>query len=206
METVGKILKNTRINKKLTLANVEKSTKIRQKNLEAVENEDWDKFSSKTYINGIVRQYSKYLELNEEKMAAFFRREYEKTEDINFKTKIKEKYLTPQTKTAFRLSLIFIFIAFFLYFGYQLKQFFTPPHLEIITPKESRFKKMERVSLIGKTDKETTIYVNGERIFLKKDNTFETYVPLFQEKNPIYIEAVGANGKKTTISKIFIRE
>lgn len=206
METVGKILKNTRLNKKLTLAIIEKSTKIRQKNLEAVENEDWDKFSSKTYINGIVRQYAKYLGLNEEKIAAFFRREYEKTEDMSFKTKIKEKYLTPQAKNAFRFSLFVIFIAFFLYFGYQLKLFFTPPRLEIITPKETNFIKIDRVPLIGKTDKETTIYVNGERIFLKKDNTFETYVPLFHEKNPLYIEAVGANGKKTTISKIFIRE
>lgn len=206
METVGKILKNTRINKKLTLLQAEKFTKIRQKNLEAVENEDWNKFSSKTYINGIIRQYAKYLGLDEEKMAAFFRREYEKTEDVKFKTKIKDRYLTPQTKTAFRYTLFALFSFFILYFGYQLKLFFTPPLLEIITPKETIFKNMERVTLIGKTDKDTTIYVNGERIFLKKDNTFETYVPLFQEKNPVYVEAVGANGKKTTISKIYVRE
>ncbi len=206
MLTVGEILKRERLNKKLTIVDIEKATKIRKKNLEAVENEDWKVFSSKTYIIGIIKTYAKFLNLKEDKLVAFFRREYEKKEDLKFNEGIKNNYLIPQIRKFFQKTISLIFIIFVLFFFYQIKLYLTPPNLEIIQPKETLFKNQDKITLIGKTDKETIINVNNERVYLKNDNTFETTISLYNEKNPVIIEAVGANGKKTTISKVYIKK
>lgn len=206
MTDIGKMLKKERESQKITLDDIEKTTKIRKKNLEYIEKDDWDKFSSKTYIVGIIKQYAKVLSLDEEKVIAFFRREYERKEDVHFKSKITEKYLTPQTKKIFRIGLVIIFLLFAGYFSYQLNLLFTPPKLQITSPTKTEFYNVDRIPLKGKTDKDTTINVNGERIYLKEDNTFETYIPLFNELNPVRIEAIGANGKKTFVEKIYIKK
>lgn len=203
MLTIGEILMKERKERNITLEELEKITKIRKKNLEAVEKNDWKKFPSKTYIVGIIKTYGKFLNLNEDKLIAFFRRQYEKKEDIRFKERISKTHLTPQTKKIFKLSILLIFFLFFLYFGYQLIVYFSPPKVEIISPKGTVFKREEKIKLIGKTEKEAMVNINGERVYQNKDNIFETIIPLINLKNEVVIEVTGANGRKTIIKKIF---
>jgi len=203
MLTIGEILIRERRKRDLTLEQVEKATKIRKKNLEAVEKNDWKNFSSKTYIVGIIKIYGRFLDLNENKLIAFFRRQYEKREEIKFKEKINKTHLTPQTKKIFKLSIVLIFLLFFSYFGYQLIIYFSPPKVEIISPRESVFKGEEKIKLIGRTEKEAIVNVNGERVYQNKDNVFETTISLVNPQNEVVIEVIGANGRKTIIKKTF---
>lgn len=205
MLTVGEILKKERNNKNITLEEIEKATKIRKKNLENIEKSNWEAFSSKTYIIGVIKNYANFLDLKEEKLVAFFRREYEKKEEVKFNEGIKDNYLVPQTIRVFRFFLFIIALFFIIYFAYQIKIFFTPPLLEILSPKENQFKNTDKILLIGKTDKDTIINVNNDRVLLKSNNTFEVEIPLYNQKNPVIIEATGPNGKKTTINKIYER-
>ncbi len=203
MLTIGEILLREREEKNLTLEEIEKKTKIRKKNLEAVEKSDWKKFPSKTYIIGIIKTYGKFLSLNEDKLIAFFRRQYEKNEEIKFKERVNKTHLTPETKKIFKISVCFILLIFSLYFGHQLVVYFSPPKVEIISPKETVFKRESKIKLIGKTEKEAIITVNGERAYQNKDNVFEITIPLFKQRNEVVIEVIGANGRKTIIKKIF---
>ena len=81
MLTTGQILKKERERLGLTLENVEKATKIRKKSLIDIENGDFKKFASKTYVLGIIRSYGDFLNLDAFKLAAFFWREYERTDE-----------------------------------------------------------------------------------------------------------------------------
>lgn len=203
MLTIGEILIRERKDRNLTLEEIEKKTKIRKKNLEAIESNNWKKFPSKTYIIGVIKSYAKFLNLDEDKLIAFFRRQYEKKEEIRFKERVSKTYFTPQTKKLLKISIFFILLVFSLYFGYQLIVYFSPPKVEILSPKESVFKREERIKLIGKTEKEAIVNINGERVYQNKDNTFETIIPLINPKNEVIIEVTGANGRKTIIKKIF---
>jgi len=203
MVTIGEILIRERRKRGLTLEQVEKATKIRKKNLEAVEKNDWKNFSSKTYIIGIIKTYGKFLGLNQDKLIAFFRRQYEKKEEIKFKERINKTHLTPQSKKFFKLSILLIFLLFSLYFGYQLIIYFSPPKVEIISPKEVIFKREEKIKLIGRTEKEAIVHINGERVYQNKNNIFEATIPLINPKNEVVIEVTGANGRKTIMKKIF---
>lgn len=205
MLTTGEILQRERQNKKLTVEQVEKETRIRKKNLTAVEENDWSHFPSKTYILGVIKSYGKFLGLDEEKLSAFFRREYEQKEDISFKQRVSKSYLTPEKRKVFFLVIGAIITSFVLYFGYQIKLYFTPPFVAIMTPKESVFHRQDKIELVGKTEKEAVVMVNGERVFQDKNNIFRIKIPLTKEKNDVIIEATGANGKKTILKKIFYK-
>ncbi|PIY69421.1 hypothetical protein COY90_00690 [Candidatus Roizmanbacteria bacterium CG_4_10_14_0_8_um_filter_39_9] len=203
MLSVGELLQKQRIRKGYDLAHIEKQIKIRAQFLKAVEENNWNIFSSKIYIVGIIKNYARFLGLEEKKVVAFFRREYEQKDDIHFKKRVSSRYLISDTKKIVRIGLIIICLFFVTYFGFQLFTYLTPPQLLLIEPKQSSFKHIDKIKVIGKTEKEASVHIFGERIYQNKAGFFEYDFPLKQEKNILTIEAVGANGKKTTITKEF---
>jgi len=206
MVTVGELLKNERVKRQLTLDDVEKKTKIRRKYLEAIENNDWTIFHSKTYIYGVISNYGRLFSLEKENLIAVFRREYEQKETVQFKKRVGKNYLTPEAQKIVRRSVFILSCLITLYFGYQLYLFFSPPSVEILSPTKSVFTREDKIELVGKAPNESVINVNGRQIFSDKENIFKTYVPLTEKNNPVTIEVIGANGKKTIIKKVFIKK
>jgi len=205
MFSVGEVLKKEREKRGLGLYQIEKVIKIREKFLKAVENNDWNTFSSRIYIEGIIKSYSRFLDFDDKKILAFFRREYAKKEEVRFKTKISSKYLTPETKKIVAFGFFLLFLFFFSYFSFQLKIYLSPPKIVIISPATNSFKHDDMIKIIGKTEKEAAITIFGERIYQNKDGIFEFNLPLRKGKNELTIEVVGANGKKSLLRKEFIR-
>lgn len=205
MLSVGEILKKRREVLGINLKNVEKEIKIREKFLTAVEQNNWNIFSSKIYIAGIIKNYSQYLDLDPERTLAFFRRDYEKKETVRFKRKIASKYLTPETRKIVFILIFAVFVIFFSYFGYQLKQYFSPPALVLLEPKTDVFKKKDKIKIVGLTEKDAAVTIFGERIYQNKEGVFTYEFPLKVGENELSIEVVGANGKKTVLKEVFIR-
>lgn len=203
MLTVGEILQSERINKNLSLKDIEKKIRVREKFLRAIEQNNWDNFSSKIYISGIIRNYSSLLDLNPEKMLSFFRRDYARQEDTSFKKRISSRQLIPQTRGYFILSVVLVSTLFGIYFGYQLYRYFSPPKVEILLPKETKIEKEEKVRIVGRTEKEAVITIFGDRIYQSKEGIFTYSLPLKPGRNVLLIEVAGANGKKTTVKKEF---
>ena len=206
MLSVGTILKKEREKKGLLLIDIEKQIKVREKYLKAIEDEDWSYFSSKIYITGILKNYSRVLNLDHKKVLAFFRRDYEKKEEVKFKSKVTSGYLTSETKKFLKIGLMVLTLFFVLYFVFQLKTYFSPPDITILSPTKINFSVEKSVRIIGKTEKDTSIIIAGERIYQNKDGVFTYEYSLNEGKNKLIINLTGANGKKTTFEKIFIKK
>ncbi|MDO9028296.1 MAG: helix-turn-helix domain-containing protein [Candidatus Roizmanbacteria bacterium] len=206
MLSVGTILKKEREKKGLLLIDIEKQIKVREKYLKAIEEEDWNFFSSRIYIIGILKNYSRVLSLDEKKILAFFRRDYEKKEEVKFKRKITSAYLTSETKKFLKLGLVILSVFFIGYFIYQLKIYFSPPSFTFLTPKVKNFTIEKSVKISGKTDKDTMITIAGERIYQNKEGVFIYDYSLNEGNNKLIINLTGANGKKTTIEKTFFKK
>jgi cytoskeletal protein RodZ len=206
MLTVGKILKSERKKKNLPLKEIEKKIRVRKKYLIALESDDWTPFTSKVYISGIIRNYSKFLELDPEKMQAFFRREYARHEDVSFKKRLSVKYLTPQTRKIIFYFIILMIAGLTYYFGFQVTRYLSPPKVEILSPIEKTFKRQDRVQITGQTEKEAVVMIFGERIYQNENGVFTYDLPLELGKNELVIYVEGANGKKSTISETYILE
>ncbi len=72
---VGKTLRGARSRRKVDLAEVEASTKIRVRYLRALENEEWDVLPGETYVRGFIRTYASYLGLDGARLAEEHRRD-----------------------------------------------------------------------------------------------------------------------------------
>lgn len=206
MLSVGSILKNEREKKGLLLTDIEKQIKVREKYLKAIENENWNFFSSKIYITGILKNYSRVLNLDEKRVLAFFRRDYERKEEVKFKRKITSSYLTSETKKFLTIGIIILTSLFVLYFAYQLKTYFSPPTATIVSPTKTSYTIEKKIKIIGKTDKDTSVTISGERIYQNKEGIFEYELSLMEGNNKLLINLVGANGKKATVEKSFFKK
>lgn len=206
MLSVGTILKKEREKKGLFLIDIEKQIKVREKYLKAIEDEDWDYFSSKIYIIGILTNYSRILNLDHNKVIAFFRRDYEKKEEIKFKRKVPSGYLASETKIFFKFGLIILTLFFVLYFIFQLKTYFSPPGFILLTPTANNFTIEKNIKITGKTDKDTSITISGERIYQNKEGIFTYEYSINEGENKLIINLIGANGKKATFEKTFFKK
>ncbi len=202
---VGQLLKKERENKKITLEQVEKETRIRIVNLKAIESEDWSQFQSRTYVQGVIKRYGSFLGLDAEKLSAYFRRDYEKRESLKFKRKAEHTQFTPQNKRFLQILIVVITLLFGAFFSYQIYLFSVPPSVTILEPQKDIFRREKKFTLKGTANKETIIMVNGRQAFLDDKNIFQIDIPLTEKENKVIIVATGANGKKTTIEKVYTR-
>lgn len=206
MLSVGLLLKQARENQKITLTQVQKNTRIRLHLLHAIESENWNAFPSKIYVEGVIKSYAKYLGLSPEKILAFFRRDYEKNEDIGFRKRLKPAVLHPESRRVMTVIVTAIVLIFIFYFGYLLYGYLTPPSVIFTSPKQTTFRNTDRITITGHTEKEANVEVMGEQVFLDKQGNFQYELPLHKGINMITFDITGGNGKKTTVTKTFILE
>jgi cytoskeletal protein RodZ len=205
MLSVGKLLKDTRERKNISLRDVEKRIKVREQYINAIEEDRWEVFTSRIYITGLLKNYSRFLGLDEKKILAFFRREYERIEEVKFKEKVTSSYLSSDSKKTIIGGFIFIILLLVGYFSFQIFQYLKPPTIQIVSPLTTTFKRVETIKITGKTEKESVITIMGERVYQNKEGIFEYIMPLSKTDNTLSIEVVGANGKKTVLEKKFKR-
>lgn len=205
MTSVGKILQQQRLKKKLTLDQAEKDLKIRKKFLEEIEKNNWE-FAPKIYLTGILKNYARYLELDEKKILAFFRREYAKSEKIEFKKKAASSLFVSDTNRMIKFFILLTTVVFIAYFGIQIYYYFSPPKVQIISPQKNFFSKEKLIKIKGKTKPESQVFINGNEVYLDKNGFFIFDLPLAKGKNKLKIEVIGPNGKKTVLEKILYRE
>jgi cytoskeleton protein RodZ len=75
MATVGKILKAKREEKHLTIEEISAKTKVNQKFLQAIENEEFDLLPPYSFAVGLVKLFAGAVGLDEGAIAAQFKRE-----------------------------------------------------------------------------------------------------------------------------------
>ncbi|KKW09908.1 MAG: Transcriptional regulator XRE family [Microgenomates group bacterium GW2011_GWC1_49_7] len=204
MKTVGSILEQARAAKNITLEEAEKVTKIRAKFLEAMEADDYSQLPSISYAKGFVKNYSEYLGLDSKTVLAFFRRQ---TTDVSRASLLPKKeqralsrsliQLTPGRFLAIILgSLALIFLG---YLGLQYRAINQPASLSIESPTNQLVTNERRVDILGKTDADATVTINGTAILVRSDGKFFDQVTLEPGVNKITIVATSRFGKTTTI-------
>lgn len=199
MSTVGEILVEARKKKNLSLDQVERETRIRKKIVERLEKSDWEAFAP-TYAKGLLRNYSSYLGLDESKVLAFFRREYdEKKQKIENRqlVKIQPKFrLTPTFVSA--LVVVLLILVVFGYLFYQYRSFTAAPSLEIQEPNNNEKIVSSQVNVVGRTLEDSILKINGEQVQISPGGTFSILVNLKEGINILTITSANRFGKIST--------
>lgn len=204
MKTVGSILREARQSKRLTFSDIEAATKIRAKFLEAIEADDYSPLPSQAYAKGFVKNYAAFLGISEEHILAFFRRQ---TQEITKSAILPKGVAQSLNRTWFQLTpgrfLMILFVglvvAFLVYLGLQYRQLRNPPGLTIDAPKEGAVVTTKKVDVLGATDADATVTVNGISVLVRMDGKFFDQVTLEPGTNTITVIATSRYGKTTTV-------
>lgn len=138
---IGEILRTERESKGLSLADIEKETKIRAKYIQALEEENYDEIPGAAYCMGFLRNYARFLEIDPDPLVYQFRSQVEKTNQslpsVPIDVEQTEKKSQPKS-VPFRLStkkvkaffgfavfVVFIFSIAFVFFSNMERD--TPP-------------------------------------------------------------------------------
>lgn len=208
--TPGKLLRDARIAKGISVDEVANAIKVRKDYVIALEANKFDTFDSPVYAKGFLKLYSSYLSVPTEKVIALYRR----FTDEDVATEIKPKpdgiplpkiVITPSTIAVLAVVLVIGFIITYLVI--QFATFQKPPKLELVWPASERTEvNSEVVTITGYTVLSANVYVNDESVTVSNDGYFSATVKLNRGDNQIVIKATNDDniGKSNTLS-VYIR-
>lgn len=126
LREIGEILKTKRLEKNISISDVQEFTKIKSYYIKAIEDGEEDKLPDPVYIRGFIRSYAEMLGLNGEVLLQDLK--LNKTREYNVSAMIKEKSkvntdIRRSTKKIGRYIAIVIIIGLFIYGFYSLGNF-----------------------------------------------------------------------------------
>lgn len=203
---VGDQLQLARENAGLTIKKVSKKTKINQKYLEALESGEYNKLPAGLYERKFLKEYAGFLDLNVDRLLEEFEKEKKVEEQekkrpyfSNFRLKKINFIVFPKITKS--LTIVLITAICFAYLGYYLNNLLSSPELNIVKPKNDVITQEDRISVIGETNSEVKVYINGEAVLTDPTGEFNKEIRLKQGVNNIRITAQKKYSQKNTINK-----
>jgi cytoskeletal protein RodZ len=201
MKSFGDVIKKERVAQNLTLDELEKATKIKRQFLIALEKENWEVLPEFPVVQGFVRLIGHALDVDENKLVAFLRRDYPpRPLPLNPKPDVGDKFKwTP--KITFSIGIIVLVLLVAGYLFYQYSRFVSPPMLAIDFPPDNYVAKSVRLQVSGSTTPDSTVLVNNQPFLVDENGKFSGEIELSKETREIEIKATSRSGKDTKVVK-----
>ncbi len=203
MRSLGELLRNQREKKKLTIDDVHKFIKIHPKYITALEVDDYTVFEGKVHAKGFIKIYAELLDLNPDEIIALWRREYEagfeknKNEKIFQLKPLETPKITLTPGVVFTTIVAILIVGFFSYLFYQYKSFTGNPNLQVYYPKNNISVSAETLDVTGKTDLDSDVFINNQKVILNTDGSFVASIRLKEGLNTLSIVSVNKLNKKS---------
>jgi trehalose/maltose hydrolase-like predicted phosphorylase len=95
-------------------------------------------------------------------------------------------------------------VLFFGYIVYQYKNYTGAPYLEIYYPQNNIVVVSDIIDITGKTQLDSDVYINNQKVVLNNDGSFATSLKLKEGINTLSINAINRLSKKTELIKTII--
>ena len=200
MKTVGQILKNCRLEKRISLEEVAEVLKIRKEFLRALEENDFSILPSYTSSVGFLKNYADFLGLSPDSLIAIFRRDFSKPNTFVHQ-KVKHIRINWGPKLMLILIITFSILGLGGYLGYQYFSFNKPPYIEVFSPLEGEKFFQDKVEIKGKTQPDAILTINDIPVFPSLEGEFRYELEIFPGENKIVVVAKNSLGKETKIER-----
>ena len=201
MRTIGKVFKESRIRKKISLSRLEELTKIKKEFIRAIENEDWESLPEYPSVLGFVKSISGRIGMDSKKAVALLRRDYPpRSVKINPNPDVSKKFVW-SPKLTFLAAISVVVIIIILYLGVEYRRFISPPKLDLILPKEGQVFKDKHLLIKGVTDVDSTIKVNNQPVLVDENGSFSFKLEVSEKTEKIVVIAQSRSGKETVLER-----
>lgn len=203
-ESVAEQLSKVRQEKKLKLKEIAKKLNINYKYLKALEKGEYNKLPTGVYGKNFLREYALFLGLDSNELVEIFKQEINiqqnpEQQQLFSKQRVKKREFLAVPKIIKSIVIVIITVVFFIYLGISLKKIISPPNLLIYSPLEDVTTEKKSISVIGQTDPEAQIVINGEQILSNINGEFSKTINLKNGINIITITACKKYGRDNTI-------
>ncbi|GAG65300.1 unnamed protein product, partial [marine sediment metagenome] len=192
--------------KKISLATVEKATKIKKEYLAAFEKGDYKLLPEAVYIRGFLRTLANYYHLDSVKLIGKYRQETTmpklvdiQNQEVNFRTnRLKEPIVivTPRLISIVLGVVVGLFLIGYLW--YEVSGFAVAPKLQITKPGQEEVQiTSDLIKIKGQTDNSASLTINQEAIPVNQQGKFTQQVRLQSGFNILEIKAINRSGRET---------
>jgi cytoskeletal protein RodZ len=188
----------------IDLGTASRAVKIPEKYLTAMEkNRFSDLPKAKVYRLSYVREYAKFLHLNEDSASAQFLKEngLKGVGVIHPKKFVRNTPLFSISIFARNLLAACFILLFAGYLSWQVKRVIEPPELSVFNPAEGITVTENSITVQGETEKECQLAINGQEIMPDEKGNFNLTIDLAEGLNTITITATKKHGKVSTVTR-----
>lgn len=203
--TLGERMKKIRDERRLSLADISKSTKIQIKYLEYLEQGEYLKLPADVYVRGFLRSYAVFIGLNEKMLIRQYEREkgiqknikkISDTEKVSVPIKFSSLVITP--KIIIICSLVTLIFGSFLYLYIEVNNFISKPRLVIVKPINGETISGNSVHVTGIAEKDALVFINDQPVMVNENGEFGEDVGLKQGPNTITVKVRSKFNKETS--------
>lgn len=204
-KSFGEILRAKRKSLGYSLKEVAQILKIKLGYLRALEEEDFKKLPPPVYVQGFLKHYARFLKLAQEVVLKRYKLEQDILENLNkrqserlvYQSKIKPNPLLSISPRLLKIVFIILgLIIFFIYLGWEISGFSSPPFLSIISPPDNKRINTDSLMVTGKTDRGAEVFINGQKIFIDPEGNFREQIVLSEGLNILEILARNKLGRE----------
>ncbi|MFA6304607.1 MAG: helix-turn-helix domain-containing protein [Patescibacteria group bacterium] len=208
-KNLPEVLKAERQKSNLTLDELSLQTQVSVKYLEALENGDYHLLPGDIYTHEFLKKISKYFHLNEKSLYQIYQAEKNSqlvlpTFRIQTNSSLNGHWLS--VKNFRTLLAILVLMALTGYFGWEIKNIYTPPALIVSSPASETVTTNSTMEITGQTEPEAAIAINQEKILASPDGSFNQTVNLTVGLNVFKISTSKKHSKENSVTISILRE
>jgi len=207
-DTVGEKLRRARHSRNLDIEAISEKLKIRAEYLRAMENEYFDKLPAGLYVKNFLKEYALFLGL---KPPELFKdlddgQFGEENSDPFSQKVLKKRKLLIWPKIIKNILIAGAVLICFLYLIFYFKNVTTAPDLVITSPDKNILTKAGSIIILGKTEPEAEVRINGEIVLNNNKGNFSQIINLKKGLNSITISARKKYSREQSITRQILVE
>lgn len=208
--TLGEKLKRFRADKRISLGEIARFTRIRTDYLENLEEGLYEKLPADVYVKGFLRSYADFLGIDECPLIKLYEKErgikkhLEKSKNPeSVKKKIEPISITSFVFTPKKIAIFSSFLMVVLgivYLYREIGSFADSPRLLVLNPQANSQVDGNSVAVEGVTDKDARLFINDQPILVNDDGKFRETITMQPGVNVINVKSVNKFEKASETS------
>jgi len=206
--TLGEKLRNLRENRRITILEASRGTKIQVRYLEFLEAGDYDSLPADVYVRGFLRSYGDFLGVDEHILVKLYEKEKGIKDNLakSKNPRASNRFVDPVNISSFvftpkKLAIAILVLVVFSAIAYLYREvgsFSNDPRLIIFSPSNNSEISGNSVVVDGVTDKDSKLFINGQPILVDDDGRFREELMLQSGVNTISVHSENKFGKEKT--------
>lgn len=200
-------MKKIRSERRLSLHEISKHTKIQSKYLEYLENGEYEKLPADVYVKGFLKAYATFTGISEKILVKLYEREQGIRKNIkkindqeNFVEPLKLKKIVITPKVLIGALVVLFILSGFIYLYKEINTLIAEPRLAIVRPADGEIIEGNTVNVKGFTEKDSEVFINDQPVLVNDQGEFSENVGLQEGLNVIVARSKNKFDKESTRS------